>query len=71
MFARTDIVRHSRNLNHYRITVRDQDGKISDREARAASLILSVQDLDERFEVVKIERIHPTTGEVLGGFYNE
>ena len=58
-------------MNLYRITVRDQDGKVSDRETTAASLFLAVQDQDEQSAVVKVERIHPSTGEVLGGFYNE
>jgi hypothetical protein len=47
------------------ISLRDQEGKISDRETRAASLVLSVKDLDEQSEIVKVERIHPSTGEVL------
>lgn len=59
------------NPNLYRITVRDRGGRISSRETRAASLYLAVQDQDEQFEVVKVERIHPITGKVLGGFYNE
>ena len=62
---------HLLNPNLYRITVRDREGKMSSRETRAASLYLAVQDQDEQFEVVKVERIHPITGKVLGGFYNE
>jgi hypothetical protein len=58
-------------MHLYRITVRDLDGKVSDRETKAASLFLAVQDQDEQSAVVKVERIHPSTGEVLGGFYNE
>jgi hypothetical protein len=64
-------VSYLRSLNLYRVTVRDQEGKISARETRATSLVLSVQDLDEQSDIVKVERIHPSTGEVLGGFYNE
>jgi hypothetical protein len=30
-----------------------------------------VQGRDEQCELVKVERIDPSTGEVLGGFYNE
>ena len=56
--------------NLYRITVRDQEGKVFSREIRAASLSLALQG-DEKCEVVKVERIHPITGKVLGGFYNE
>src|SRR3984885_519479 len=58
------------NPNLYRITVRDREGRISSRETRAASLYLAVQGQDMQLEVVKVERIHPITGKVLGGFYN-
>ena len=58
------------NPNLYRITVRDREGKTTSRETRAASLYLAVQSQDEQFELVKVERIHPITGKVLGGFYN-
>ena len=60
-------------MNLYRITVRHQDGTISNRRAKAPSLRLAVHvhGLDKHSEVVKVERIHPCTGEVLGGFYNE
>jgi hypothetical protein len=59
------------NPNLYRITVRDQAGTIFWRESRAASLFLSVRNLDEQSEVVKIERIDPSSGAVLGGLYLE
>jgi hypothetical protein len=62
---------HLLNPNLYRITVRDREGGISSRETRAASLYLAVQGQDVHSEVVKVERIHPITGKVLGGFYNE
>jgi hypothetical protein len=55
----------------YRITVRDQAGTIFSRERRAASLFLSAQGLEEQSEIVKIERIDRSTGEVLGGLYLE
>jgi hypothetical protein len=58
-------------MNHYRITVRDQDGRISDHETKAVSLFLAAQDRVEQSAVVSVERIDPVTGEVLGGFYNE
>jgi hypothetical protein len=61
-------VGHFRNLNLYRVTVRDQKGKIAARETRAASLVLSVQDLDEKSEIVKVEWIHPSTGKCLEGY---
>ena len=59
------------NPNLYRVTVRDPAGRISSRERRAASLFLSAQDLDEQSEIVKIERIDPSSGKVLGGLYLE
>lgn len=62
---------HLLNPNLYRITSRDREGKLSSRETRAASLYLAVQGHDAKLEVVKVERIHPITGKVLGGFYNE
>jgi hypothetical protein len=62
---------HLLKPNLYRITVRDREGRITSRETRAASLYLAVQGQDMQFEVVKVERIHPITGKVLGGFYNE
>jgi hypothetical protein len=62
---------HLLNPNLYRITVRDREGRISSSETRAASLYLAVQDQDVQCEIVKVERIHPITGKVLGGFYNE
>jgi hypothetical protein len=62
---------HLLNPNLYRITVRDGEGRISSRETRAASLYLAVQGQDMQLEIVKVERLHPITGKVLGGFYNE
>ena len=59
------------NPNLFRITVRDQEGKVFSRERRAASLNLALTGRDEKNEVIKVERIHPITGKVLGGFYNE
>ena len=59
------------NPNLYRITVRDREGKIYSRERRAASLYLAAQGQNLDSQIVKIERIHPITGKVLGGFYNE
>ena len=58
-------------MNDYRITVRDKDGKISDHERKAASLRLAVQSLDAQSEVLKVERIDPLSKEVLNEFYNE
>jgi hypothetical protein len=62
---------HLLNPNLYRITVRDREGRISSREIRATSLGLAIKGRDETYELIKVERIHPITGKVLGGFYNE
>ncbi len=43
---------------------------MSDHETKAASMRLAVQAQDESSQFVKVERIDPSTGEVLGGFYN-
>jgi hypothetical protein len=48
-------------MNVYRITARDQDGKVSERETEAASLHRAVEGTDEVYEIVKVERIHPST----------
>jgi hypothetical protein len=50
--------------------VRHQDGTISDRKTKAPSLRLAVHvhGLDEHSEVVKVDS---STGELLGGSYNE
>jgi hypothetical protein len=50
-------------MNLYRITVRDQDKKISDREKKANVCFRAVEDLDGQPEVIKVERIHPITAE--------
>jgi hypothetical protein len=58
-------------MNIYRITVRDKKGRVSAREKKAANLRLAAEGLDKLAKIVKVERIHPTTGEVLGGMYHE
>jgi hypothetical protein len=58
-------------MNLYRITLRNADGELSTYETGAASMGLALERLGEDFEVVKTERIHPVTGQVLGGFYLE
>jgi hypothetical protein len=47
------------------------DSKISDYQKIAASLHLAVQNLDRHYKLVKVERIDPFTGEVLGGLLSE
>jgi hypothetical protein len=56
-------------MNLYRITVREEDGKLSVHETEGESLQLVLQSQDERSDVVKIERIDRKTGQVIGGFY--
>jgi hypothetical protein len=41
---------------------------MSDRETKAVSLFLAVQDLVEQSAIVEVERIPPSTRKVLGGF---
>ena len=56
-------------MNLYRITVREEDGKLSVYETEGESLQLVLERQDERSDVVKIERIDRETGQVIGGFY--
>jgi hypothetical protein len=58
-------------MHLYRITVRGKDGKLSAREKKAANLRLAVEGQDKLAKIVKVERIHPKTGEMLGGMYHE
>jgi hypothetical protein len=58
-------------LRGYRITVRGEDGRVKAREKKAANPRVAVEGQDELAKIVKVERIHPTTGEVLGGIYHE
>jgi hypothetical protein len=58
-------------MNLYRITLRDKDGKISHREAEAASLHLALDGPDELYEIVKIKRTRRLTRKVRGGIYND
>jgi hypothetical protein len=54
-------------MNLYRVTVRREDGKLSVQETEAGNLQIVLQSHDQS-DVVKVERIDPLTGEVLGGF---
>jgi hypothetical protein len=57
--------------NQYLLTFRDEHGKIIRYGAKAASMHLAVEENHHPFELVKVERIDPETGVVLGGLYNE
>jgi hypothetical protein len=57
--------------NRYRLTFRDGGGKMHKCEVTASSMSAAVSGNSDPSELVKVERIHPQTGVVLGGFYNE
>jgi len=57
--------------NRYRLTFRDDDGKMYECEVTAASMSVAVSENSDPCELVKVERIDPETGAVLGGLYSE
>ena len=57
--------------NRYRLTFRASCGTMHLREVTASSLSVAVSGNNDPSDLVKVERIHPKTGAVLGGFYNE
>jgi hypothetical protein len=57
--------------NRYRLTFRDDGGKMHECEAMAPSMSTAVSENSDPSDLVKVERIDPETGLVLGGFYNE
>jgi hypothetical protein len=57
--------------NRYRLTFRDGGGKMHQCEVLAPSMSTAVTENSVPSDLVKIERIDPETGLVLGGFYNE
>jgi hypothetical protein len=58
-------------LNQYRLTFSDEQGILHVDEVRASTMRLALLDNNQPFYLVKIERIDPETGAVLGGRYNE
>lgn len=59
-------------LHKYVTELRELKRKKKEARAVLGSMrIHAVEGQDEHFEIVKVERIHPSTGEVLGGYYNE
>jgi hypothetical protein len=58
-------------LNHYRLTYRDQRGNLHVYEVRASTMRLAFLENIQPFYLVKIERLHPEGGAVLGGRYTE
>jgi hypothetical protein len=57
-------------MNQYLLTVRDEEGRMSQSEATASSMLVAIRD-NHAFQLIKIERIDPDTGAVLGGRYYE
>jgi hypothetical protein len=55
-------------MNVYRITARDQDGKVSERETEAASLHRAVEGTDEVYEIVKVDHSSLNRGRYLVDF---
>jgi hypothetical protein len=57
--------------NRYRLTFRDGRSNVHQFEVMASSMGAAVSENNDPSELVKIERIDPESGVVLGGFYNE
>jgi hypothetical protein len=57
--------------NRYRLTFRDGKGSPHDCEVTASNISTAVSENHDPSDLVKVERIDPETGLVLGGFYNE
>jgi hypothetical protein len=57
-------------MNLYRITVRSQDGTISDQQMNATSVRPALVVSDDHSAVLKVEQIDPVTGEVLASHYS-
>lgn len=58
-------------MNQYLLTRRDQWGEISQCGVTAPSMRLAIDENHHPFELIKIERLDPETGVVLGGLYYE
>lgn len=58
-------------MNQYRLTFRDKEEKVFECDAEAVTMRLALQENHTKGELLKIERIDPWTGAVLGGLYNE
>ena len=52
-------------MHLYRIAVRNEDWTVSAEEAEAANLRLVAKINDQRLELVVVERIDPSTAEVV------
>jgi hypothetical protein len=57
-------------MNLYRITLRHEDGTISDYQMNAMSVSPALVVSDDHSKVLKVERIDPLTGKVLASYYS-
>ena len=57
-------------MNLYRITVRSQDGTISEQQMNGTSVRPALVVSDDHSQVLKVERIDPVTREVLVSHYS-
>ena len=57
--------------NRYRLTFRDDHGRMHVSEVTASSMSIALTENGDRSGLLKIERIDPETGVVLGGRYKE
>jgi hypothetical protein len=57
--------------NRYRLTFRDDHSRVPVCEVTAPSMGIALSENGDHSDLVKIERIDPGTGAVLGGRYSE
>jgi hypothetical protein len=57
--------------NRYRLTFRDDHSRMHVCEVTASSMSIAESERKDPSELLKIERIDPDTGVVLGGRYSE
>jgi hypothetical protein len=57
--------------NRYRLTIRVGHGRMHVSEVTASSMGNALSEYGDPSDLVKIERIDPETGAVLGGRYSE
>jgi hypothetical protein len=65
IFRSASNILEEKEMHLYNITVRDEDGTISAQQATAPSLRLAARGRDARLELLRVQRIDPSTGEVL------
>ena len=57
-------------MNVYKITLRNEDGTISEQQMNATSVRLALVVSDDHSKLLKVEQIDPVTGEVLNSHYS-